>query len=96
MKQSRGRGVFYVPAILQAAAGEVPADPGIEKGLIFFGAIVLAVGLVSLFNPRFFWYLRIGRKLPPGTSPGRLYLNVLRFGGILACALAVLVLLQAC
>ncbi len=95
MKQSRGQGICCVPVLFQAASGEVSV-PGSERGLLFVGAIVLAIGLISVINPRFFWYLRIGRRLPQGATPGRLYLNVLRFGGILACAVAVLILLQTC
>ena len=52
---------------------------------------ILAVGLLSFFYPRFFWWLRIGRKakdIPPVTA----YITVLRIGGGLTCVVALYLL----
>ena len=56
------------------------------SSLRLFGIIILAVGILSLIRPQVFWHLRVGRKIP-GVPPTKLYLQVLRFGGILVVAL---------
>ncbi len=56
------------------------------SGLRLFGIFILAVGIISLIRPHIFWHLRVGRKIP-GVPPTKLYLNVLRFGGILVVML---------
>lgn len=54
--------------------------------LRLFGVFILAVGILSLIRPQVFWHLRVGRKIP-GVPPTKLYLIVLRFGGVLVVAL---------
>ena len=95
MKENPVNRVVYLGIMLEAASNERPSTPDIEKGLLFFGIFILAIGLVSVFYPRFFWYLRIGRKIK-GAAPDRLYLNVLRIGGVLVCAVALLIFMQSC
>ena len=81
---------------LAATAGTAEAGPDLKGTLFFFGLFMLAIGLLSIIYPRLFWYLRIGHKIKvEGVSPGRLYLAVLRIGGILVCALAVWMLLNS-
>jgi len=67
------------------------ARPVIPESLLFFGLLILAAGVVSLIRPEIFWHLRVGRKIP-GVPPVKLYLTVLRFGGLLTVALGVLFL----
>ncbi len=58
---------------------------------ILLALFILAIGLVSLFYPRVFWWLRIGRRaknIPPVAA----YIAVLRVGGILTCAVALYLL----
>ncbi len=57
-------------------------------GLIFFSILLIAVGLTSVFYPRLFWYLRIGRKVKD-VKPSPIYLWVLRFGGLLVITLGI-------
>lgn len=54
--------------------------------LRLFGIFILAIGVLSLIRPQVFWHLRVGRKIP-GVPPTKLYLHVLRFGGVLVVAL---------
>lgn len=54
--------------------------------LRLFGIFILAIGILSLIRPQIFWHLRVGRKIP-GVPPTKLYLHVLRFGGVLVVAL---------
>ena len=56
------------------------------SSLRLFGILILAVGILSLIRPQVFWHLRVGRKIP-GVPPTKLYLQVLRFGGVLVVAL---------
>jgi hypothetical protein len=56
------------------------------SSLRLFGVLILAVGILSLLRPQIFWHLRVGRKIP-GVPPNKLYLIVLRFGGVLVVAL---------
>jgi hypothetical protein len=74
-----------------AAAAQPEVSSG---GLIFFAVVFFAIGLVSIFYPRLFWWLRVGRKLKD-SSPGPLYLGTIRLGGVLVCAVALLILLKA-
>lgn len=56
--------------------------------LTFF---ILAIGLVAVFYPKLFWWMRIGRKakdIPPIPA----YIMVLRIGGVLTCAVAIYLL----
>lgn len=57
-------------------------------GLIFFSILLIAVGLTSIFYPKLFWYLRIGRKVKD-VEPSPIYLWVLRLGGMLVIALGI-------
>lgn len=67
----------------------------IEPGnLIFFGLLIIVFGLVSIIFPQFFWQLRVGRKIP-GVPPNKLYLMVLRFGGLLVIILGLIMLYYA-
>jgi hypothetical protein len=72
-----------------AAANSSKPDLG---GLNFFAVFLILVGLVSVINPNLFWYLRIGRKVPH-ISPSKLYLGLLRFGGVLVIALGIYLLI---
>lgn len=67
------------------------AGPIIPESLLFFGLLILGAGVVSIVRPEIFWHLRVGRKIP-GVPPSKLYLMVLRFGGLLTAALGVLFL----
>jgi hypothetical protein len=71
-----------------ATSGNVSPDLG---GLNFFAVLIILVGLVSVIYPHLFWHLRIGRKVPH-VKPSNLYLNLLRFGGILVVALGIYVI----
>ncbi len=79
---------LLIESTLTAASNQLPVNPG---SLIFFGIFLMAVGAVSIICPQVFWYLRIGRKIP-GVPPNRLYLWVLRFGGLLVIALGAIIL----
>jgi len=80
-------------ALLITCLAESPAVPIETRGLLYFGIFILITGLVSLIYPRFFWNIGIGRKavIPPPS----LYLTMLRLGGLLACAIAAAMLLNA-
>jgi hypothetical protein len=56
-------------------------------GFTILASIILAIGLVSLFYPKLFWWLRIGRKAKD-IPPIKAYILVLRTGGLLTCAVA--------
>ncbi len=79
---------FLLNRIFLTSGNQVPVNTG---NLLFFGLFIMAVGLVSIIYPQAFWYLRVGRKLP-GVPPSRLYLGVLRFGGLLVIGLAAIIL----
>lgn len=71
-----------------STANQTPVD---LSGVQYFGILIIIVGLVSLAFPQAFWHLRVGRKIP-GVPPNRLYLLVLRFGGMLVIALGIYVI----
>ncbi|HOL17850.1 MAG TPA: hypothetical protein PLY40_06150, partial [Bacillota bacterium] len=79
------------PALLPLVAGG-PTGPVETRGLLYFGILVLATGLVSIVYPRFFWNIGVGRKAK--IPPPRAYLMMLRVGGILACGLGAIMLLK--
>ncbi len=56
-------------------------------GLMIMALIILAIGLVSIFYPQVFWWMRIGRKAKH-ISPVAAYIMVLRIGGVLTCGAA--------
>lgn len=62
--------------------------------LVFFGILLIIIGMVSIIYPRLFWYLRIGRKIP-WVEPSSLYLMMLRFGGLLTVLLGLFFFYQA-
>ncbi|MDW7729873.1 MAG: hypothetical protein SCJ94_07680 [Bacillota bacterium] len=80
--------LFVVNTFLSTAK-QTPVD---LSGVQYFGILIILVGLVSLAFPQAFWHLRVGRKIP-GVPPNRLYLLVLRFGGLLVIALGVYVII---
>lgn len=45
-------------------------QPGDRIGFIILASIILIIGLISLFFPKVFWWLRIGRRAKdiPGTG----------------------------
>lgn len=94
MNKNPGRYGLNFSAALLLLSAESPAAPVDARGLFFFGVLVLGTGLISLIYPRLFWNIGIGRKAK--IAPPPLYLGMLRFGGVLACALAVVMLLKAC
>lgn len=61
--------------------------------LMFFAVMIMAIGLVSIIYPQLFWHLRVGRKIP-SVPPNKLYLMVLRFGGILVIVLGLVMICQ--
>lgn len=71
-----------------------PMPPVEPYSLVFFGILLIIVGMVSIIYPRLFWHLRIGRKIP-GVAPSSLYLMVLRFGGLLTVILGLFFFYQA-
>ncbi len=77
--------VQLVQGILLNAAAQLPDNTG---GVIFFGVLIIAIGITSLVYPQAFWYLRVGRKIP-GVPPNKLYLLVLRIGGLLTILLGI-------
>jgi hypothetical protein len=93
MNKKPGRDRVNLWAALLLLSAESPPVPGDARGLFFFGVLVLGTGLVSLIYPRFFWIIGIGRKAK--IPPPPMYLTMLRLGGVLACALAVAMLLKA-
>lgn len=68
--------------------------PVMPESLIFFGLLITITGIISIVYPRLFWYLRVGRKLQ-GAPPQKLYLHVLRFGGVLATVLGLVIIYHA-
>ena len=94
MNRNPGRDGLNFSAAFLFFSAESPAAPVDARGLFFFGILVLGTGLISLIYPRLFWNIGIGRKAR--IQPPRLYLTMLRFGGVLACVLAVVMLLKAC
>jgi hypothetical protein len=81
--------LLYLKHQVMIAANPAPINQG---SLIFFGVVITIVGLVSIAFPHIFWHLRVGRKIP-GVPPNKLYLTVLRFGGILVVVLGLVMLL---
>ena len=75
--------------MLLNTATQVPANTG---GMVFFGLFIVAIGLLSVVYPQVFWYLRVGRKIP-GVPPNKLYLVVLRIGGLLTILLGIYVII---
>jgi hypothetical protein len=73
---------LYYPVCFLAAEVVLPD----LSSLRLFGVLLLATGILSLLRPQLFWHLRVGRKIP-GVPPNKLYLIVLRFGGVLVVAL---------
>jgi len=78
-----------VAKLLISTTSQPPID---LSGVQFFGLFIIIIGLVSLAFPQVFWHLRVGRKIP-GVPPNKLYLIVLRFGGVLVVALGVYVII---
>jgi hypothetical protein len=91
----------FAPALLTPAlpgsvislytASAAPGETLPGGGLVFFGIVFFGTGLVSVFYPRLFWWLRIGRKVKDAV-PAPLYLATIRLGGVLLCAVALLIL----
>ncbi len=81
--------VQIVQGSLLNATTQVPDNVG---GMIFFGLFIVAIGLFSVVYPQVFWYLRVGRKIP-GVPPNKLYLAVLRIGGLLVILLGIYVII---
>ncbi len=75
--------------ILLNTAIQVNANIG---GIILFGVFIVAIGLLSVVYPQMFWHLRVGRKIP-GVPPNKLYLLVLRIGGLLVILLGIYVII---
>jgi hypothetical protein len=76
--------------VLLSVSGGAEMGPEGQNGILFFSCFLLAIGFIALVYPRLFWYLRVGRKIAAtGATPGRLYLAVLRCGGLMLCALAI-------
>lgn len=90
MKKQNGRNFAYRAAVRMLLFTGSPASPAEAGGLLYFGIFVLITGLVSIIYPYFFWNVGLGRKvrIPPPT----LYLTMLRIGGVLACAVAAVML----
>ena len=82
---------YFAIHYILSATGTPPVNPW---SLLFFGLLVIAIGITSIVYPQLFWYLRIGRKLKEG-SPSRLYLVVLRFGGVLNVAVGAVIIYYA-
>lgn len=72
-----------------AKATNIEPNPG---GLTLFAVLFILLGLVSVVFPKAFWHMRIGRKVPH-VKPSKLYLGMLRFGGLLVVALGIYLLL---
>ena len=62
-----------------------------KGGLIVLIILIFGIGLLSLFYPRLFWWLRIGRR-DKDIAPVQSYILVLRIGGALTCAVALYLL----
>ncbi len=75
----------FVAKTLLSPTSQPPID---LSGVQYFGIFIVIIGLVSLVFPQVFWHLRVGRKIP-GVPPNKLYLIVLRFGGVLVVVLGV-------
>lgn len=88
MKNQPGRQFAYSAAALLFTGS--PASPADARGLFYFGIFILITGLVSIIYPYFFWNVGLGRKVK--IPPPSLYLIMLRIGGILACAVAAVML----
>lgn len=66
--------------------------PAAEKSsFLVLALFILAIGLLSLFYPKLFWWMRIGRKAKH-IQPITAYIVVLRIGGVLTCAVALYLL----
>ena len=76
---------------LPAVAKPLPINSG---SLLFFGLLIIAIGMTSIIHPQFFWHLRVGRKIP-GVPPNKLYLSILRTGGLLVVALGLALIYNA-
>jgi len=81
--------VQVVQSLLLNAATQAPDNIG---GMILFSIFIVAIGLSSVIYPQMFWYLRVGRKIP-GVPPNKLYLLVLRIGGLLVILLGIYVII---
>lgn len=77
-----------IDRLFLAAGANAKPDLG---GLSLFAVFFILLGLVSVIFPKLFWHMRIGRKVPHVT-PSKLYLGMLRFGGLLVVALGVYLL----
>ncbi|HSW36681.1 MAG TPA: DUF6199 family natural product biosynthesis protein [Candidatus Limnocylindrales bacterium] len=65
-----------------------PVNP---DSLLFFGLFITVIGAVSALRPRLFWYLHVGRKIKD-VPPNKLYLLVLRSGGVLVLFLGIYII----
>ena len=81
--------LYLIQGLLLNATAQFPAGTG---GIIFFGFFIIAVGIFSVIYPQAFWHLRVGRKIP-GVPPNKLYLVVLRIGGLLTILLGIYVII---
>jgi hypothetical protein len=81
--------VQLIQGLFLNTAAQVPVNTG---GMIIFGIFIIAIGLSSVIYPQLFWYLRVGRKIP-GVPPNKLYLQVLRIGGLLVIILGIYVII---
>jgi hypothetical protein len=81
--------VQIVQGTLLSAASQLPDN---TSGIIFFGVFIIAIGIFSVVYPQTFWHLRVGRKIP-GVPPNKLYLVVLRIGGLLTILLGIYVII---
>ncbi len=86
----------YYYLLVAGSAAPVTGEPMPEMpgSIMFFGIFITVLGMISVIYPQIFWYLRVGRKLN-GARPGKLYLWVLRFGGILTTAIGLFMIYSA-
>jgi uncharacterized membrane protein len=51
--------------------------------VIFWGIILVIIGLIMIVNPTLVWLITESWKTEDGTEPSRLYILSTRFGGIM-------------
>lgn len=67
----------------------------INGSQLFFGFLLIIIGIVSIVNPEITFFLNRG-WMYKNTEPSELYLSLTRFGGVIICIVGVVMQFSSC
>ncbi|GKX30673.1 hypothetical protein SH1V18_31530 [Vallitalea longa] len=67
----------------------------INGSQLFFGFILIIIGIISIVNPEVTFFLNRG-WMYKNTEPSELYLTLTKFGGVIICIIGVVLQISSC